>query len=127
MVANFNKKQKLEFKIAGVVFLIIIAILFFADIRIYQKRKSLTLQINSYKKQIADVEKSSKTLKDEIANSNNEEYIEKIAYEQLGVQKPGEKQVIFIEPQKTETKAVSKEAVWTSWFSEAWTWIKSKF
>jgi cell division protein FtsB len=139
MISDFNKKQKtsfsankIAFQIAGVLFLIIIVVLFIADIRIYQKKKELTLQIESYKKQIEQIKKSSQTLKDEIANSNNQDYIEKIAYEQLGEQKPGENQVIFITPpKKTEASQQAKSfwslKSWSGWLSGGWAWIKSKF
>ena len=139
MVADFNKKQKtslpsnkIAFQAAGVIFLIIIVALFVADIKIYQKKKELALQIENYKKQIEDIKKSSQTLKDEIANSNNQDYIEKIAYEQLGEQKPGENEVIFITPPKKADVAVQPEnfwstKAWSAWFSGAWQWIKNRF
>ena len=139
MVADFNKKQKtslpsnkIAFQAAGVIFLIIIVALFVADIKIYQKKKELALQIENYKKQIEDIKKSSQTLKDEIANSNNQDYIEKIAYEQLGEQKPGENEVIFITPPKKAEVAPQSEnfwsvKVWSGWFSGAWQWIKNRF
>jgi cell division protein FtsB len=137
MVADFNKKQKasfsnnkIAFQIAGVLFLIIIVVLFAADVKIYQKKKELTLQITNYKKQIEDIKKSSQTLKDEIANSNNQDYIEKIAYEQLGEQKPGENQVIFVTPPKKAEVTTKPEAFWMNWlgwFSGAWEWIKNRF
>ena len=98
----------------------------------YQKKKELALQIDNYKKQIEEIKQNSQNLKDEIANSDNQDYIEKIAYEQLGQQKPGEKEVIFVTPEKKPAAIASPEnfwsaKVWSTWFSGAWQWIKNKF
>jgi len=134
MVADFNKKQKrdfsgkdIAFQIAGILFVIIFGVLFYSDIKMDQKKKELAAEIVNYQKQIADIKKSNQTLKDEIANSNNSDYIEKIAYEQLGEQKPGEKEVIFVTPPKKTETAIKPEIQWTGWLSGVWQWIKSKF
>ncbi|MGD0576698.1 MAG: septum formation initiator family protein [Candidatus Staskawiczbacteria bacterium] len=135
MIADFRKKQKTEisaskvaFRIGGILFILIIAVLIAADIKIYQKKKELDLKIADYEKQIADIKKNIQTVKGEIANSNNPDYIEKIAYEQLGEQKPGENEVIFITPpNKKSQSALPAENSWTSWFLQSWNWLKSKF
>jgi len=137
MVANFNKKQKGEFfteellfKTIGTIFLIAIIVFIFADIKMYQKKQLLKSQVNLYQKQIDDLMKSNQNLKNEIANADNKDYLEKVAYEQLGQQKPGEKQIIFVLPENKKTtdsaKASGAEA-WLGWFSGAWQWIKNKF
>ena len=138
MIADFNKKQKMAnsenkiaFQIAGVLFIIIIITLAIGNLKMYQRKKDLISQIDSYKKQIEEIEKSSKDLKNSITNSDNQDYIEKIAYEQLGEQKPGEKEVIFVAPQKkTEVSPASQNfwdfKYWFGWISQPWAWIKSK-
>ena len=135
MIADFKKKQKADssggkiaFQAAGILFMAIIAVLVISDIKIYQKRQELTLEIANYQKQIEDIRNSSKTLKDEITNSNNQDYIEKIAYEQLGEQKPGENEVIFITPpdKKTESNPQPQNSSWMSWLSGKWNWIKNE-
>ena len=134
MVTNFNKKQKTEppvekiaLQIAGILFLIIIVVLIFADIKMYQRKKELIGAINNYEKQIANLKSSSQTLKNDIANQNNPDYIEKIAYEQLGEQKPGEKEVIFVTPPKKVAATVDVQSPWYDWIANSWNWIKSKF
>ena len=91
MVADFGKKgnreffnNRLLFKAVGILFIAVIVVLIFADFKIYQKKKELAAQITAYQKQIEDIKKSSQTLKDEIANQDNKDYLEKLAYEQLG-------------------------------------------
>jgi len=139
MVADFSRKKKSDFfnknllaKTMGVVFLIVSVFLIFSDVRIYQKKKELSSQVAYYQKRIEEIKKSSQALKDEIANSSNKDYLEKLAYEQLGEQKPGEKEIIFITPMQTPKPAAEVKSFWDikSWpnrLSEAWQWIKSKF
>ena len=58
---------------------------------------------------------------------NNQDYIEKIAYEQLGEQKPGEKEVIFVAPPKKADTSAQLQNPWYDWIANSWNWIKSKF
>ena len=133
---DFNKKgnkaffnDKLLFRVLGVAFLIIIFVLILADFKMYQKKRELAAQVNSYQKKIEDIKKSSQTLKDEIANSDNPDYLEKIAYEQLGQTKAGETEYIFITPPKQTEAAAKPQNFWDNFMgslSSAWSWIKSK-
>jgi cell division protein FtsB len=139
MVTDFNKKgnkeffnKKLLFRTAGILFSIIIAVLLFTDIKIYQKKKELTLQILNYQKQIDEIKKNNQNLKNDIANAGDTDYLEKIAYEQLGQQKPGERQVIFVTPDKKEEAPVQAENFlspksWSAWLGNTWQWIKNRF
>lgn len=136
MITNFEKKgnraffkRKFLFKILGIIFIIVIFLLILQDIKIYQKKRELVSQINIYKQQIEDIKKGSQTLGEEIANANNKDYLEKLAYEQLGRQRPGEEQIIFINPEEKidEVSAQNNFLKWPGWFLGAWNWIKSKF
>lgn len=137
MIADFNKKEnrifsgkKLLFKAVGIIFLAAIFLLIVADIKMYQKKQALISQIDNYQKQIEDIKKSSQNLRDEIANSDNVDYLEKLAYEQLGEQKPGEKQIIFVMPEgqpEQETESQNFLDSFSGWLSGAWQWIKNKF
>lgn len=136
MVSNFNKKSNSEFPIkrfwfqaGGIFFIIMVAILIVADIKIYQKKKDLALQINNYKQQIEAIQKNSQTLKDEIANSDNKDYLEKVAYEQ-GMVKTGEREVIFLAQEKKEKQAEASnnfQQNFMGWLSGIWQWIKNIF
>jgi cell division protein FtsB len=134
MVANFRKKRKEGFSFSSVwvpflaiALILIVVSLILVDFNIYRKRKELISQINAYQKQIDSIEKNNQELKKEISNSDNIDYLEKIAYEQLGEQKPGETGVIFITPEPKQSDAPVQQDVWTGWFSQAWNWIKSRF
>ena len=139
MVAGFNKKGNREFfnndllfKTVGIIFLVVVVALIFADFKIYQKKKQLAGEINAYQKQIKDIENSNQTLKDEIANSDNPDYLEKLGYEQFGETKPGETEYMFINSQKNATASSKTENFWNANFflarlSSVWQWIKDIF
>lgn len=137
MVADFSKKQKSIIifrdilpKIAGVLLIFIFALLLIADFRIYKKKQHLDKEILSYEKQLEQIKKRNETLKEGITNSENPDYIEKIAREEQNMQKPGEKVVSFIWPenqQQSDVYAENFESLFTGWFSGFWNWLKSKF
>jgi len=136
MVANFQKKWNKEFlndnpvfKLVGIIFIVLIIILIIIDIKIYNKKKELTTQINIYQEQIEEIKKSSQTLREEIASADNEDYLEKLGYEQFNQTRPGEKVYVFV---KSETKIDAiqpSKSFWDvkAWFNNFWKWINSKF
>jgi len=135
MIANFRKKinkdsaSKVLFQIAGVFLFVIIVVLLLADFRIYKKKRELKLQLDSYQSKIEELENNNKSLNSQIENIGNEDYLEKIAYEQ-GMVRVGERGVIFIVPETEENNASGNENIWsgfTGWLSAGWSWIKSKF
>jgi len=139
MITDFDKKRKRNFsgagfllKVGGIIFLIVAAGLIFLDFKIYQKKQQLVNQINSYKQQIEEIKEKNESLKEQISKSDDKEYIEKIAREELDMQKEGEKVVSFVMPKqesKEEQKAESFWSVkfWFGWLGQSWQWIKNKF
>jgi len=137
MVADFNKKgnkefftNKLLFQTIGIMFLVVVVILIFIDFKMYQKKRELIYQINDYQKQIEDIKKNNQTLKNEIVNSDNKDYLEKIAYEQLGEARPGETVYSFVIPQEKPKITTETKSFWELWLgqlSNGFNWIKSKF
>lgn len=136
---DFSKKQKsspfgnkIFLKIAGVLFLIAAAVLIFADFKLNQKKKELLGQIASYKSQIEAIEKRNMELKEGVARADDPNYIEKVAREELDMQKEGEKVVAFVMPEKKPVEEKPQQNFWSSnflpgWLSQSWNWIKSKF
>lgn len=123
MVADFAKKQKsgdkLMLKVLSVLFLCLAVFLIVANIKLYQKKKVLLTQVQNYTDQIKKIQESSKKLQDEIANTNNSDYIEKVAREEANMQKPGEKVVSFIMPQAKPAEK-PKDNSWTAGLSSFW-------
>jgi cell division protein FtsB len=135
MVSDFTKKRNKEgfktsfmFQIGCVLFVAIIVFLFIINLRMYEKRKKLASQVNFYESQIENIEKDIQNIKKDIDNADDIDYLEKIAYEQLGKQKPGEQSIIFITPEQEE-KEINEQHnfLMPAWLSNAWSWIKSKF
>jgi len=139
MVANFNKKANSEFfnnellfKTVGVIFLVIIVVLIVADFKMHQRKKELALQVINFQKQIDSIEKNSQTLKEEIANFDNKDYLEKIGYEQFDQARQGETVYVFVKPQEKTETVTDKKSIWdikilSGWLTNAWGWIKNKF
>ncbi len=135
---EFEKKQKGRwlaknsyYFLAGIVFLIVAAALIFVDFKIYQKKTAYLSQIDYYQKQIQEIEAENEKLKQGIENSDDINYIEKVAREELDMQKPGEKVVGFVMPEQ-KTQAQAPKDFWISnflgsWLSGVWQWLKNKF
>ena len=130
MITDYNKKQKrkslkknLYFVAGGILLLIVSGFLVFADFRIYNDKKKLDAKIQDYKNQIKEIEKKNQDLKHGISEAGNNDYIEKVAREELDLQKPGENVVGFIMP-KTRAKEPAKPKSfwenWTGWLSQEW-------
>lgn len=123
---DFKKKQKgrasnrILFKAGGILLLLVFLGLLVADYRIYKKKQILLSQVELYQKQIEDIKNRNETLGAQIENSDNLEYIEKVAREQQNMQKPGESVVTFLaqeQPQKPGEKPKSFWVNFTGWLS----------
>ena len=133
MIADFRRKGKNEvsqkkilLQVGCLVAGVALVILIIADIKIYNDKKIMIAKINAYQNQIADIQKSSDHLQQEIANANNKDYLEKMAYEQLNQQRPGEKEFIFVSaPDKTSPKNNSSTGLF-GWIANVWNWLKAK-
>jgi cell division protein DivIC len=136
MIPDFKKKQHITrtiaFKLGAVLVVAICIFLAVTDYHIYQKKKELTLQVENLQTKIQEINNSNSQLQEGIDNTNDSQYIEKVAREELDLQKPGEKVVSFIMPQNQEQTAVpeqSKNALqsWQAWVGNDWQWLKSKW
>jgi cell division protein FtsB len=83
-------------------------VLVYADINVYKNKIKLAEQIKEYKSQIKNLEEKNYNLKQGISQADDNSYIEKVAREDLDLQKPGETVVGFIMP-KIPAAVVSPE------------------
>lgn len=100
-------RQKKDFLLNPFVISIIIVITVIAAFHFYQnieKMNRLENKINNIEQEIAEAEAENQKLKEQIENSNNNEYIEEVAREKLGLVKPGEKLLIPVEADNEEDK-----------------------
>jgi len=128
MLADFKKNKsispskKILFHSGGILILIIFVYIVIADIKIYQKRSEYLAQVESLKNQIQNLKDRNNDLKEGILKADEAEYVEKVAREELDLQKKGEKTVSFIMPQqqKSDSSNVNKSMwqAWLGWASE---------
>jgi len=126
MIADFRKNQKKDpwnivvWNIIGLVLLCAVVFLVIADVKMYQRRKMLNVQIESLKNKIQNLQKENTTLNESMLRGDDNEYIEKIAREEFDLQQSGEKVVSFTAPQHQEQHDSEQKnifGVWLSWFS----------
>src|SRR3989344_1528892 len=91
-----NPSKNLALALGGVLLLGLLVFLGIANLRAYHNRQKLALQIDSLQKKIHDANQKNQDLKESISQEDNEAYIERVAREEMGLQKPGEKVVSFI-------------------------------
>lgn len=129
MITDFGKKQKRGYKkndfMVFAVFVAVLGILcslVYANIKIYKKRQFLSLQLENLKNQIENLKKNNRNLEEGISKSQDREYIEKIAREQLDLQKSDERVVSFIMPKSQEEKsqAQNQQNNWLGWLGNFW-------
>lgn len=125
MVADFVKKQKgrdsqILLKALAIIFVALAVYLIVANIRLYQKKKELVSEIHNYTEQIKKIEDSNKNLQAEIANTGNTDYIEKVAREEGGMQKPGEKVVSFVMPKAQTAKPQPVKSTFLASLNDFW-------
>jgi len=132
MLAKIRKKRKTFFNnnwILSVLWIIgtfiIIAFLLFTNWKISQKRSELKNKVTELEEKITILNEKNEELKNKQSQLNNEEYLEKIARDQLGLKKPNE-EVIVIQNEKKEQnesenkKSTKNEGHWWDWLKSIW-------
>ena len=110
--------------VAIIIILVITGFLIFSNIKINQKKDKIDIQLAALEKEISNLQEKNKELKEGISSVGDESYIEKIARQDMGLQKEGEKVVSFITPsEQEETK--EKQSSWGP--GDWWQWIKKLF
>lgn len=137
MIANFRKKTKktslpnrIFLKLAVILFLLLLILLSFANIGNYRKRNKLISQIKTMEEKISGIKAENDRTEQNIQKVNDDSYVEKVAREELDLQKPGEKVYSFIRTTEREEQNSVKENIsqgWLGWIGGAWNWVKSWF
>ncbi len=108
----------------GILILLIIVFLIIANMRIYQKREQLISRVEILKNKIEGIKSKNNDLIEGISNANNDQYTEKIAREELDLQKPGEKVFSFIKaPNEQQQKNENQKNIFQDWLG----WISQLF
>lgn len=117
---NFNKK-----KILNIFYIIVISLLFIILIiscfNIYQKRVSSGKDLIKINKEIDELTKEKDILSFTLGETYSDEYLERIAREDLGMQKPGETVYIikkdFSEEEIEKVREINLFEKIRNWFS----------
>lgn len=119
MVTDFKNKKKrnpskqIFLVLGGIVISIFFVLLIIESIGLHQKKIELAKQVDNLESKILDIKNKNEELKQGFARGDNEEYIEKVAREELDLQKPGEKVFSFIVPasKEQEKNIISKNVL----------------
>jgi cell division protein FtsB len=111
MIPDFKKKQKrgLQKNNIILVLILILSIIVFiflitANIKIYKKKQKLVLHLKSLENQTEEIKNNNAQLNEGIQKVTDNDYIEKIAREQLNLQKNDETTAVFLMPKPQEEK-----------------------
>lgn len=128
MIARFGKNKKrgswrnIFFSIfLGVALILVISFLFYTNWNINQRRTQLTARIAALKEEIQILEQKNQELKEKMSEAGTEEYLEKVARDQLGMKAPGEEVVVVKKEEQGEEKNEVQQEEKKTW----WEKIKS--
>jgi cell division protein FtsB len=90
----------------------VIGFLIYSNWKINRQRTEMTVRIENLKKEISTLEKKKEELETLASESGQEGYLEKVAREQLNLQKPGEEVVAILAPEKEKEAPQEKKSFW---------------
>jgi len=129
MIAKFRKKKKrsswknIFFSMFFIVlFILVIGFLFITNWKINQRRVELTNRIETLKQEVAILEEKNQEIKERISQTESQEYLEKVARDQLSLKAPGEEVVVVKKETEEEKEEVKEEEkTWREKFKSIWT------
>jgi len=85
------------------------------NVRLVKKYKEFKLKSQELESQVEETEKENQELRFRISHSEDLEYLEKIAREELNLKKAGEEVVAFPLIDKKEKESNKREYTWSFW------------
>ncbi len=130
MASNFKGKQKKNplrsflLLLGGIVILGAIVMLIVANAKMYHREKVLLSQEESLKNKIKETQDKNASLKENIAKQNDSQYIEKVAREELDLQKNGETVVSFVAQTPAPKQENTQKNFLQIWLGYVSNWFK---
>ena len=129
MIAKKRKKEKSVFqkiaeKVKVLLWIVLIGFLVYTNVNIFLEIEKGGKDLKKLKATTESLNKEKEKLNFELGNTNSEAYLEKVAREELGLQKPGE-QVIVIKKEGEEVKSEEEKSNF-QFFKNVWEQIKKK-
>jgi len=126
MIAKKNKKVKsiitdLKRKLAIAGFAVLIIVLLNANVKIWQEKQKAQKELQKVEESIEEIGKEKDNYNFQLGKSDSEEYLEKVAREDLGLQKPGE-QVIVIKKQEDSQNTEGNGNI--GFMQKVFNWVK---
>ena len=116
---NKNNFSSYVFKIGGFCIILVFLALVFVDINIYYKKNQFNKQVDSLEKKMKDLEEKNEKLREGISNEDNAHYIERVAREEMYLQKQRKKVVSFIDVKEVKQEELTNKnnflEQWLSW------------
>jgi len=127
MLSKFKKNRKAGSRknvffsiLLGTGILLVIIFLFFTNWKINQRRTVLTARIAVLKEEIAILVQKNEELEEKKSQIESEEYLEKVARNQLGLKKPGEEVVVVAKEKEKEEEIIEEKKTWWEWLKNIW-------
>jgi len=126
MISKFKKNKKVKL-IKGKAFSVFLILLVFFIIgfivitnwRINRRRSELTDRVSLLKEEVQELEERNKELKEKKINSESDNYLEKVARNQLDLKKPGE-EVIVVQKEEEQKEEQEGKKSWWDKFKSIW-------
>ncbi|MDD5696813.1 MAG: septum formation initiator family protein [Candidatus Pacebacteria bacterium] len=118
ILKDFTRKAKVFLSVAFVLFLV------YTNIKIFVETQKGDKELKRIEAIIETLNKENERLNFELGNTDSQAYLEKVAREELGLQKPGE-QVIVIK-KEGEGESAGKEGGRFQFLKDVFNWIKEK-
>lgn len=116
---NFKKVKKIFYFLAISFFVIVLLISCF---NIYKKRVTAEKELNILNQEIDELNREKDLLNFTLGETHSDEFLERIAREELGMQKPGET-IYIIKKESSEKEQIKEENY--SFFERIMNWLKS--
>jgi cell division protein FtsL len=127
MVAKFKKNKKiksLKDKILSVflisLVLFIVGFIVVTNWKINRRREELINRVSLLKEEVQKLEEKNRELKEKKLDSESEDYLEKVARDQLDLKKPGE-EVVVVQKEEEEKEEEQERKSWWDKFKSIWT------
>ena len=126
MVAKFKKNKKIKSikSKAFSVFLIILVLFIIGFIvatnwKINKRRGELTNRISVLKQEVEKLEQKNRDLKEKKSETESQDYLEKVARDQLDLKKLGE-EVVVVQKKEEQKEEQEEEKSWWDKFKNIW-------
>ncbi|MDD4990268.1 MAG: septum formation initiator family protein [Candidatus Pacebacteria bacterium] len=105
-------------KVGGFLLILLLILLVFGNWKISQARKKISLKVREMSEELQKIEQDKESLQVKILQSDNYNYLEKIAREELNFKKEGESVVAFPDQKLFQETEVSQKirSLWQEFF-----------